>query len=285
MEGYGTGAAVMRLEDLVHDVGLVDLVEDTARLALRAQLEPYTTASYPGFTFRRLELYSTYVVKSHGRRPFTMNVRPRKSAWSDSVPELEAATTNFTKQAPATAKRCTVWCAGVPGIRPQRSAEVVAIARVTVSADANPEARFWYDVAFVHWHVPVRHALQPDVVTEMKPSRAGPPDFSERPPLPPGAPPRVETDDERRRAEFAYVSVHGSRALAASSVRVPVDAYHDHVPADVVGLGLVYALVPPRCIVGRADLVPCYEPDLYGTAPGALPNQQRPPFFRMYPRA
>ena len=153
------------------------------------------------------------------------------------------------------------------------------MARVTVSTQAAPEDFFWYDAALVQWHVPARGHLQ-GVITEQKPSRvvAG---LQERP----GPRNPDETPLERSTAEFAHTLLDGSLALAGGNLRVPVNAYHDHVPADVVSLGDVYALVTPRCIVRRADLVPYFgDPLLYGIVVGPL-GVMRPPFYRMWPRA
>lgn len=279
MEGYGTGPQKRRLLDIVNDIGLVDELEDFARAALRTQLGIHPGATYPGFVFRSLALYNSYVVKSHGRRPFRLDVRPKKVSVSDSLPAMQAGMANFTRR--ASDIRTTVWCAAVDGVHPERSAEIVAVAKVTVSTMADPGVLFWYDAVLVQWHTPVRGYVQ-DPIASHKPSRVVP-GFRERPE------PRIldETPAERSAAEFEYMLRHGSLSLAGGNVRVPVNAYHDHVPADLVSLGNDVDLVPPRCIVRRADLVPCFgDPHEYGTGPSppGRPNTPRPPFFRMWPR-
>jgi hypothetical protein len=275
MEGHGTGAT----RHYVDSVPLVDALEDKARAFFVGQLGTYPSATYPGFKYRKFFLYNSYAVRSHGRRSFRLDVRPLKNCITDSFPSLMAGTGDLTRRPGRT--RPTVWCAAVPGVHPERSAEVCCVARIIVSTDAVPEAYSWFDVVLVQWHEPVRGPLQAPITCQ-KPSRVVA-RFSERPePLAPADP---ETPDARSTAEFAYMLANGSRALAGGSLPIPVNAYHDHVPADVVALGNTFALVTPRCIVRRADVVPIFaNHGDYGTLPGPVVNAQRPPFFRMFPR-
>ncbi len=276
-KGYGTGPQLTYLNAMIQDKGLVDLLGDFSRVTFRALLNTHPNATYPSFYFRQLALYNTFVVKTHGRRAFKLNVRPLKTCISDSIHDLMEGTGNFTKRVRRT--RPTVWCAPVAGAHPQRSGEIICVARITVSTLARPLEYFWYDIVYIQWHVPARGFLEEDVA-ELKPDRVVK-DFQERP----GPVDATETAAQRSLREFAHCLLYGSRALAGGDVAVPVTAYHPRIPCDVVALGKVRSFVTPSAIIGRADMVPCYRPDLYGTVQGDLDNVQRPPMLRMWPRA
>jgi hypothetical protein len=292
-KGYGTGVVEKHLESLVDDVGLVDDLADASRFALRRILGAHPNDSYPGYVYRQLAFYSSYVIKTWGRRAFSLDTRPLKVCISDTVDDMAgpAGTAHFTKRPVRT--RASVWCAAVPGVRPMRSGEVVCAAQVRVQTAAGPGAPpsplLYYDVLLVQWHAPLRGFLE-DPVIAMKPSRVLDPPaadtpatetFSERPAV---VAPRVETPEEAAAAEFQYVTRHGSLALAGGPTRIPADAYHAHIPADVVSLSTEYDFVPPGAVIGRADVVHAFVAGLYNTNATLLPNVRFPPLFRMFPR-
>jgi hypothetical protein len=270
MTSFLTGLQTMPLDGM----GLVDLLDDHARANFRAQCRAHPSDQYPGFEFADLQLATSVFVKSWGCRPFKLDCRPLKQCISDSPWALRCAagTSNFSKRPERT--RATIWCAGVPGVHPTRSCEVVCCARIIVKDIAQPDGpRYYYDTLFVQWHTPVRGALDAPIAC-MKPACVVP-GFSER-----------GLDEVVVAEEWDYVVKDGSLALAGGDVRVPADAYHAHIPADVVALGNVFSFVPLSCIVRRADMVPCFGGEaLYGSVPGPLAGTTRPPFFRMYPRA
>jgi hypothetical protein len=278
MESFGLVPVPYTRDDIVNGIGLVVSVEDFARLALRAALDTHPGATYPGFQFKALELLNTYSIKSWSRRPFQLDTRPLKDCITDSPASMVAphGTAGFTKSPERT--RSTIWVAATNGF-PVRSAEIVCAPRITVVNPAHPDDLFYYDSLFVQWHVPVVGPGRA-AITRQKPSRVVP-GFSERPR---GLVPQQETAAQAVTAEYAYVTRHGSKALAGGSIRTPCDAYHPHVPCDVVALGPTFELIPVCSVIRRADIVPCFDPARYGHVPGLQHNSTRPPLLRMFPR-
>jgi hypothetical protein len=238
---------------------LVTVFHDNAFAALQT-LPGFVSGTYPGHVLHHYRLYSSYILKIVGRRPFKMYCLPIKTNLYDSQYDMGVLTADFTRLPKR--QRPVLWFAPTVDA-PRHSAEVHCAIEVTVrlatDTAAAPTGLWTVDLLLTQPHVPVR------VRNTMKASRVIPGVYER--PVDPAAPAPQETCAQTLAAENAYVATHGSRGLYGSTDRSPADAYHGRLGACAVALGHNFHFRAPTAVHSVCDLTPCLKPDRYGTVP------------------